>query len=102
MHLHNCVGHLRCLILCSSVRSLAVDGMSQLLVSGSADATVAIWHVKSKKVLKAIKMGSSVARLKLHEDSTMVAVALDDFSIAVLDLETKRVVRKFPGYWHEI
>ena len=79
------------------MRSLAVDGMSQLLVSGSADSKLVIWHIKKKKALKTINMGSSVARIRLHEESAMVAVALDDFSLAVVDLETKRIVRKFPG-----
>ena len=79
------------------MRSLAVGSMSQLLVSGSADSKVVIWHIKKKKAIKTINMRCSVARLRLHEESSMVAVALDDFSLAIVDLETKRVVRKFPG-----
>lgn len=79
------------------MRGLAVDGLTRLLVSGGADSKLVIWHIKSKKVITVLKMAASVARLRLHEDSAMVAVALDDFSINIVDLETRRIVRKFPG-----
>jgi len=81
----------------SSIRAVAVDGLSQLLVSGGADSKLVIWHIKTKKVLKSITLDSAVCKMRLHEDSAMVAVGLDDFSLVVVDLETKRVVRRFPG-----
>ena len=68
-----------------------------MLISGSADSKLVIWHIKKKRVLKTINLACAVSRIRLHEDSAMVAVALDDFSLAIVDLETKRVVRKFPG-----
>lgn len=79
------------------VRSVAVDAISRYLVSGGADSKLAIWVVKSKKCLRTIDLAASVSTLRLHEDSQMVAVALDDFSLIIVDLETLRVVRKFPG-----
>lgn len=82
---------------CSSVRSVAVDALSRYLVTGGADSKLAIWFVKSRKCARVINMGSSVSHIRLHEESNMVAVALDDFSLAIVDLETQRIVRKFPG-----
>ena len=74
-----------------------MDAISRYLVTGGADSKLAIWIVKSKKCVRTIDLGSSVSTLRLHEDSHMVAVALDDFSLVVIDLETQRIVRKFPG-----
>lgn len=74
--------------------------MSQLMVSGGADSKVIIWNVKSKTSLAVINMGCSVAQVRTHADSSMVGVALDDFTLAIVDLETKRKVRQFPGIPH--
>lgn len=80
-----------------SVRGVDVDGMSHILVSGGADGKVVLWHVKSQKVMRCIPMACGVAKVRVHRESAMVAIALDDFSLCIVDLETKRVVRRFPS-----
>ncbi|XP_067941794.1 WD repeat-containing protein 36-like isoform X2 [Watersipora subatra] len=80
------------------VRSMAVDGMSRLLVSSSADSRLIIWNIKSKTVAGSVRLDSPISFIRLHQETAMVAVALDDFSLVIVDLETMKLVRRFPGH----
>lgn len=80
------------------VRSVAVDGLNQLTVSMGADRLVKFWKFKSKELVHSIDLGISPATAHLHRDSGMLGVALDDFTLNVLDMETKRIVRRLVGH----
>ncbi|XP_062334077.1 WD repeat-containing protein 36 [Osmerus eperlanus] len=80
------------------VRGVCVDGLNQLTVSVGADRLIKIWKFKSKKLVHCMSLSSSPATIYLHRDSGMLAIALDDFTLNVLDMETKRIVRKFSGH----
>uniref|UniRef100_A0A673AMR0 WD repeat domain 36 n=1 Tax=Sphaeramia orbicularis TaxID=375764 RepID=A0A673AMR0_9TELE len=45
-----------------------------------------------------LKLTAAPACMMLHRDSGMLALALDDFTLLVVDMETRRVVRKFAGH----
>ncbi|XP_029564560.1 WD repeat-containing protein 36 [Salmo trutta] len=81
-----------------AVRGVSVDGLNQLTVSAGADKLVHIWKFKSRKLVHSIDLGTTPVTTHLHRDSGMLAVALDDFTLNVLDMETKRIVRKFSGH----
>lgn len=36
--------------------------------------------------------------LRYHNESSLIAVALEDFSIILLDIDTRRIVRRFEGH----
>uniref|UniRef100_A0A8C7DLY7 WD repeat domain 36 n=1 Tax=Oncorhynchus kisutch TaxID=8019 RepID=A0A8C7DLY7_ONCKI len=57
-----------------------------------------IWKFKSRKLVHSNDLGTSPASTHMHRDSGKLVIALDDFTLNVLDVETKRVVRKFPGH----
>ncbi|XP_076844467.1 WD repeat-containing protein 36 [Brachyhypopomus gauderio] len=79
------------------VRGVAVDALNQLTVSAGADGLLKIWKFKSKKLLHTDTLPASPASILLHRDSGMLALALDDFTISILDMETKRTVRRLSG-----
>ncbi|XP_055056909.1 WD repeat-containing protein 36 isoform X2 [Misgurnus anguillicaudatus] len=79
------------------VRGVAVDGLNQLTVSVGADQLVKIWKFKSKELLHTHSLPAAPACSLLHRDSGMLAIALDDFTVNILDLETRRIVRRFSG-----
>lgn len=43
-------------------------------------------------------MDEPIEWLRYHNESSLVAVALEDFSIVLIDLDTRRVVRHFDGH----
>nr|XP_057913461.1 WD repeat-containing protein 36 [Doryrhamphus excisus] len=80
------------------VRGVAIDGLNQLTVTIASDYLLKFWRFKKRKQEKEIKLNAAPASMTLHRDSGMLAVALDDFTVLVVDMETKRVVRKFWGH----
>ncbi|KAK3793159.1 hypothetical protein RRG08_024990 [Elysia crispata] len=81
-----------------TVRGLSIDGLNQKVVSAGADGILKFWRFKSKQLLGEVKMTAFVAQTVLHRDSSMLAVALDDFSISIVDIDTRQVVRHFIGH----
>ncbi|TSL28217.1 WD repeat-containing protein 36 [Bagarius yarrelli] len=79
------------------VRGVSVDALNQLMVSAGADALLKVWKFKSKELLHTHSLQASPASTLLHRDSGMLAVALDDFTISIFDMEMKRIVRHFSG-----
>ncbi|MBN3310749.1 WDR36 protein, partial [Amia calva] len=84
------------------VRGVAVDGLNQLTLSTGADRTLKIWKFKSKELLHSTALSSPPAALLLHRDSGMAAVALDDFTALIVDIETRRIVRRYSGHCGQI
>ncbi|XP_054613633.1 WD repeat-containing protein 36 isoform X2 [Dunckerocampus dactyliophorus] len=80
------------------VRGVAVDALNQLTVTIASDWLLKFWRFKNHKQEEEIKLNAAPASMKLHRDSGMLAVALDDFTLLIVDIETKRVVRKFCGH----
>lgn len=45
-----------------------------------------------------LKLDDSIQFFRTHQESSMLAVALEDFSVNIIDTDTKTVVRKFAGH----
>nr|AAT68148.1 TA-WDRP-like [Danio rerio] len=84
------------------VRGVAVDALNQLTFSVGADHLLKIWKFKSKEHLHTHRLPAAPASSLLHRDSGMLAIALDVFAIHILDVETRRIVRKFSGHRGQI
>eukprot|EP00066_Takifugu_rubripes_P003221 XP_003965647.1 PREDICTED: WD repeat-containing protein 36 [Takifugu rubripes] len=80
------------------VRGVAVDGLNQLTFTLGSDWLLKFWCFKTKKQEEQLKLHAAPAQMKLHRESGMLALALDDFTLLVVDTETRRVVRKFTGH----
>lgn len=84
------------------VRGVAVDALNQLTVSVGADHLLKIWKFKSKEQVHNHSLPAAPASSQLHRDSGMLAIALDDFSVLILDMETRRIVRRYSGHRGQI
>lgn len=47
---------------------------------------------------KDIKLDSPICKMELHRPSSLIAVVLSDFTIEVIDIVGRKVVRKFEGH----
>uniref|UniRef100_A0A7N8XCH6 WD repeat domain 36 n=1 Tax=Mastacembelus armatus TaxID=205130 RepID=A0A7N8XCH6_9TELE len=81
-----------------SVRGVATDTLNQLTTSVGSDWLLKFWRFKTRKQEEQLELNAAPASLMLHRDSGMLALALDDFTLLVVDIETRRVVRKFAGH----
>lgn len=84
----------------SEVRGLWSDNLNQIVISGGVDNLVKFWNFKgnTKTHIGMIKMPESILMFRGHRESSMLCVALEDFSIYVIDYDTKNIVRKFIGH----
>ncbi|XP_070706869.1 WD repeat-containing protein 36 [Pempheris klunzingeri] len=81
-----------------AVRGVATDTLNQLTLTAGSDWLLKFWRFKSKKQEEQLKLNAAPASMKLQRESGMLALALDDFTLLVVDIETRRVVRKFAGH----
>ncbi|KAL6096383.1 wdr36 [Pungitius sinensis] len=81
-----------------AVRGVATDALNQLTLTAGSDWLLKFWRFKSRKQEEQLKLHSAPASMMLHKDSGMLALALDDFTLLVVDIETRRIVRKFAGH----
>uniref|UniRef100_UPI00398F518B WD repeat-containing protein 36 isoform X2 n=1 Tax=Pristiophorus japonicus TaxID=55135 RepID=UPI00398F518B len=84
------------------IRGVAVDGLNQLTITAGGDKLIKFWKFKSKELVYTTTLDASPASILLHRESGMLAVAVDDFRIAVLDSETRKIVRRFSGHQNQI
>lgn len=84
----------------ADVRGLWSDNLNQIVISGGTDSLVKFWNFKAntKAAIGTLKMPDSVLMFRGHRESSMLCIALEDFSIYVVDYDTKNIVRKFVGH----
>lgn len=85
-----------------SVTGIAIDNVNKTMITTSLDGLLKFYDFKSGKLTHRIKLGSSATLLKLHTGSDLVAVALDDLTILVVDIQTKKTVRVLKGHSNRI
>ncbi|XP_062509636.1 WD repeat-containing protein 36-like [Corticium candelabrum] len=85
-----------------AVRGVSIDAVNQNVVTGSADNTLKFWNFRSKQNHCTILLNECVCQMVYHRESSMLAVALDDFTIHVVDTDTRRIVRTFTGHTNRI
>ncbi|XP_037122014.1 WD repeat-containing protein 36 [Syngnathus acus] len=81
-----------------AVRGVATDTLNQQTVTAAADGLLKFWRFKTRRLEDQIQLNTAPACMKLHRESGMLAVALDDFTLLAVDVETRRAVRKFAGH----
>lgn len=83
----------------NDVRGVWVDNLNQIVISGGVDSYLKFWNFKdSKHPTGSIKMHESILFIRGHRESSMLCVAFEDFSLKIVDYDTKNVVRKFIGH----
>ncbi|XP_054708031.1 WD repeat-containing protein 36-like [Uloborus diversus] len=80
------------------IRGVVLDGFNHSVVSGGSDRFLKFWKFTDRNLVKALKLKHSVSKLIMHRESGMIAVALDNFSIIIVDHDSKNVVRIFDDH----
>lgn len=80
------------------VRGVLADGLNQVVVTGGADCRLNFWRFARGEFIGALKLSAPVNLLHLHRENSLLAVSLDNFHLIIVDLETKKVVRRFTAH----
>lgn len=89
-----------------AVTGVAVNSVNSVVITTGKDNCIKFWKFPRKTqksvLITCLKLESSAAMLQLHRDSAMLALACDDLSVVVVDIESRRIVRHFVGPANEI
>lgn len=85
----------------TAIRGVACDALNQIVCSVSSNGWIKFWFFKSKADTPAIyqeKLSDGLVLLRNHRESGMIAVALENYEVVVLDCDTRTTVRRFKGH----
>ncbi|GEQ69511.1 hypothetical protein JCM33374_g3183 [Metschnikowia sp. JCM 33374] len=85
-----------------AVTGLAIDGMNRKMVSCGLDGIVGFYNFADSKYLGKLDLEEPITEMIYHKGSDLVACALDDLSIVVIDVVTQKVVRILYGHTNRI
>ncbi|RCK54556.1 U3 small nucleolar RNA-associated protein 21 [Candida viswanathii] len=86
----------------NAVTGLAIDGMNRKMVSCGLDGIVGFYDFGKSRYLGKLQLDAPITSMVYHKLSDLVACALDDLSIVVLDVTTQKVVRMLYGHTNRI
>jgi U3 small nucleolar RNA-associated protein 21 len=69
-----------------------------MIVTGDSKGRLKFWNVSSRENIGRLKLSSEVVIMELHRESSLLAVAMQDCSVAVVDIVGRNVVRTFEGH----
>lgn len=88
----DCTAHTR------QVSGICVNLLNQVVVTCGCDNLLKFWRFKTKKLLGKVQLPSMPSMLSLQGENSLIAAALDDFSIHVYDFDTRNLARHFRGF----
>ncbi|XP_056632205.1 WD repeat-containing protein 36 [Diorhabda sublineata] len=81
------------------VRGVTSDTLNQVIITGGG-CEVKFWRFKCKGTnpLATIPLEEQISFFRSHRESSLLVMAMEDFSIYIMDIDTQRIVRKFTGH----
>ena len=86
----------------AAVTGIAVDSMNRKMVSCGLDGLIGFYDFNKSTLLGKLQLDAPITAMVYHRASDLFAVALDDFSIIVIDAVTQRIVRQLWGHSNRI
>lgn len=87
-----------------AVRGVHSDCLNQMVISGDSDGVIKFWNFSERTNLphSKLELSSGITMFRAHPENALLCVVLDNFTVNVLDYETKSIVRKFAGHTAQI
>lgn len=84
----------------TAVRGVQSDCLNQMVISGDSDGLLKFWNFNDKTNLPISKLtlASGITMFRAHPENALICIVLDNFTVNVLDYETKAIVRTFSGH----
>jgi len=81
-----------------TVRAVLTDALNQVAVTGDSKGWVKFWRFKKCSLISKVSLDGELSQMRLHRESGLIAAAMEDFSVKIIDVDTRLVVREFPGH----
>ncbi|KAK6627753.1 hypothetical protein RUM44_010232 [Polyplax serrata] len=83
------------------VRGITTDVLNKVVITGGADKLVKWWKFReedSRQEIHKLELSDAVSLFASHDESSLTAVALENFSIILIDNDGRDVIRIFEGH----
>lgn len=85
-----------------AVTGLAIDGMNRKMVSCGLDGIVGFYNFSDLKYLGKLQLDAPITSMVYHKGSDLIACALDDLTIVVIDVVTQKIIRILYGHSNRV
>ncbi|TPX50362.1 hypothetical protein SeLEV6574_g00940 [Synchytrium endobioticum] len=85
-----------------AIVEICTDTLNKIVITSSLDEQLHFWDFEKATILHSIALPSTPSQMTLHKGSNLLALASDDLSIRVIDVETTKVVREYVGHRNQI
>lgn len=84
----------------AAVRGVQSDCLNQMVISGDSDGVLKFWNFTEDANLPhtTLNLSSGISMFRAHPENALLCIVLDNFTVNVLDYDTKTIVRKFSGH----
>lgn len=82
----------------NSVRGVVTCAVNRQTVTVDSKGVLKFWRFKTGALLEKLLLQTDVGGLRLQRESGLLALAMEDFTVQVVDIDTRMVVRRFPGH----
>ena len=86
----------------TAVCGVAADAINSIVISADGDGRIIWWDFASHAPLHVLRLSSGVHALTLQRESGLAAVSCEDFSVRIIDVATRRLVRSFSGHTNRV
>ena len=84
------------------VRGVMVDSLNKFVVTAGKDTYIKFWDFKPMKgntePLAKMILDEPIEWIRHHNENSLLAAALEDFTVVLIDLDTRVIIRRFEGH----
>ncbi|XP_003704996.2 WD repeat-containing protein 36 [Megachile rotundata] len=84
------------------VKGIMVDSLNKFVVTAGKDTYLKFWNFKPSKEntepLAKMILDEPIEWIRHHNENSLLAAALEDFTIVLIDLDTRIIIRRFEGH----
>lgn len=84
------------------VRDVVADGLNKFVVSGGENGELKWWKLSTCEEVHKLALEECITRMVLQRDSGLLAIAMEDWSIHIVDVDTQTVVRRLYGHRNQV
>lgn len=85
-----------------AVYGIAVDALNAVVVTVGADNVMRMWSMFDHKLEAELVLDATPNRMVFNKESNLAAVSCDDLSVLMVDIGTKKIVRRFTAHTNKV
>ncbi|ESN89835.1 hypothetical protein HELRODRAFT_104619, partial [Helobdella robusta] len=86
----------------SCITGVFVDDLNSTTITMAREVGVKFWTFKGKKFVQSLTLHATPRMAIMNRNNNLLAISLNDFSLVLLDAESKKVVRKISGHKNDV